>query len=86
LVRQLKQANEGMRTGREARAIQVGDESALLTTLYANSPYRGEQEVDALVTVARPEGLFYAIFIAPENEFDSVQKIFEEMLRSVRFF
>ncbi len=39
-----------------------------------------------LVTVARPEGLFYAIFIAPESEFDSVQKIFEEMLRSVRFF
>jgi hypothetical protein len=86
LVRQLKQANAGMRTGREARAIQVGDQTALLTTLYAPSPYRGEQEVDALITVARPEGLFHAIFIAPQSEFDSVQKIFEEMLRSVRFF
>jgi Zn-dependent protease with chaperone function len=86
LARQLKQANDGMRTGREARPIQVGDQTALLTTLYATSPYRGEREVDALVTVARPEGLFYAIFIAPQSEFDSVQKIFEEMLRSVRFF
>jgi beta-barrel assembly-enhancing protease len=86
LVRQLKQANAGMRTGREARAIQVGDQTALLTTLYATSPYRGEQEVDVLVTVSRPEGLFYAIFIAPQSEFDSVQTIFEEMLRSVRFF
>ncbi len=28
LVRQLKQANEGMRTGREARAIQVGDQTS----------------------------------------------------------
>jgi hypothetical protein len=86
LVRQLKQANAGMRTGREGRAISVGEQTALLTTLYATSPYRGEQEVDALVTVARPEGLFYAIFIAPQSEFDSVQRIFEEMLRSVRFF
>jgi beta-barrel assembly-enhancing protease len=86
LVRQLKQANAGMRTGREARAIPVGDQTALLTTLYAASPYRGEQEVDALVTVVRPEGLFYAIFIAPQSEFDAVQKIFEEMLRSIRFF
>lgn len=86
LVRQLKQANAGMRTGRDPRGIQVGDQPALLTTLYAASPYRGEQEVDALVTVVRPEGLFYAIFIAPQSEFEQVQGIFEDVLRSVRFF
>jgi beta-barrel assembly-enhancing protease len=86
LVRQLKQANSGMRTGRDTRGIQVGDQPALLTTLYVASPYRGEQEIDALVTVARPNGLFYAIFIAPESEFDRVQEIFENVLRSVRFF
>ncbi len=86
LVRQLKQSNAGMRTGRDPRGIQVGDQPALLTTLYATSPYRGQQEVDALVTVARPEGLFYAIFIAPQGEFEQVQEIFEDVLRSVRFF
>lgn len=86
LVRQLKQSNAGMRTGRDSRSIQVGDQPALLTTLYAASPYRGEQEVDALVTVVRPEGLFYAIFIAPQSEFEQVQGIFEDVLRSVRFF
>jgi Zn-dependent protease with chaperone function len=86
LVRQLKQSNAGMRTGRDPRGIQVGDQPALLTTLYATSPYRGEQEVDALVTVARPEGLFYAIFIAPQSDFEQVQAIFEDVLRSVRFF
>jgi hypothetical protein len=58
----------------------------LLTTLNAPSPYRGEQEVDALVTVARPDGLFYAIFIAPQREFNQVQEIFENVLRSVQFF
>ncbi len=85
LVRHLKQSNNGMRIGRDARSIQVGDQPALLTTLYSTSPYRGEQEVDALVTVARPDGLFYAIFIAPQSEFDHIQSTFEEIVRSVRF-
>ena len=52
----------------------------------AASPYRGEQELDALVTIARPKGLFYVIFIAPESEFDHIQGTFEEVLRSIRFF
>lgn len=86
LVRQLKQSNSGMRTGRDARRIQVGDQAGLLSTLYADSPYQGEQEVDAVVTVARPEGLFYAIFIAPQSEFDHIQSTFENVLRSMRFF
>jgi len=86
LVHRLKQANSGMRTGRDPRSIQVGGQAALLTTLNAPSPYRGEQEVDALVTVARPDGLFYAIFIAPQREFNLVQEIFENVLRSVQFF
>ncbi|HLK17624.1 MAG TPA: M48 family metallopeptidase [Bryobacteraceae bacterium] len=86
LVRQFKRDNAGMRTGRETRSILVAGEPALLTTLYSLSPYAGQQEVDVLATVARPQGLFYAIFVAPQSEFDSVQKIFEQMLESVRFF
>jgi hypothetical protein len=38
-----------------------------------------------LVTVDRPEGLFYMIFIAPEQNFKQLQPAFEQMLRSVRF-
>ncbi len=86
LIRQLRQSNKDMRIGRDARNIQVGDSPALLTTLYSSSPYRGEREVDALVTVTRPEGLFYMVFIAPQSEFDQIQGTFEEILRSVRFF
>jgi hypothetical protein len=85
-MRQLRQSNAGMRIGRDARAIQVDGQPALLTTLYSTSPYRGEREVDALVTVVRPDGLFYMIFIAPRSEFDQIQGTFENMLRSVRFF
>ena len=85
LIRQLRQSNPDMRVGRDTRNIEVAGRPALLTTLYSRSPYRGEQEVDALVTVARPEGLFYVVFIAPQSLFDQIQPAFEDMLRSIRF-
>lgn len=84
LIRQLRQSNAGMRISRAARNIEVDGRPALLTTLINTSPFRGEQEVDALVTVSRPDGLFYLIFIAPQSEFEQIQHSFEAILRSVR--
>ena len=85
LIRQLEQSNTEMRTGREARSIQVAGERALLSTLYSRSPYRNQREVDVLVTVVRPQGLFYVVFIAPESQFNSVQGTFEKVVTSIRF-
>jgi hypothetical protein len=86
LIRRLKQNNPDMRIARDARSIEVAGHPALLSTLNSRSPYRGDQEVDVLATVARPEGLFYMVFIAPESLFDQVQPTFEAVLRSVQFF
>ena len=86
LVRQLQQENPGMqRTTASQRALQVGGQNGLVTALESNSPYRGEREADTLLTVARPEGLFYVIFIAPKSELSSVQPAFDNVTRSVRF-
>ncbi len=85
LIQQFKLSNVEVRIERDTRSIAVAGEPALLTTLYSRSPYRGEQEVDAVVTVARPEGLFYVIFIAPQSLFDQIQGTFEEVLRTIRF-
>ena len=84
LIQHLEQTNADMRVVREARNIQVGGKPALLNTLNSKSPLGGE-EVDVVVTVARPEGLFYMVFIAPKAEFERAQTVFEDMLRSVRF-
>ncbi len=84
LIRGLRQANPEMRMAREARSIQVDGQPALLNTLDSRSPYGGD-EVDVLVTVARPMGLFYMVFIAPKGEFEKAQPVFEDVLRSVRF-
>ena len=52
--------------------------------LETGSPYGGA-ETDALLTVMRPEGLFYMVFIAPQRNFSSLQGAFEQMLNSIRF-
>ena len=85
LIARLKQSNAEMRIGQDSRSVLVGGQPALLTTLYSASPFRGEQEVDALVTVARPDGLFYLMLIAPRSEFVQIQDTFELIVRSVRF-
>jgi Zn-dependent protease with chaperone function len=70
---------------RDQRTVTVGGQNALLTTLNSQSPYRNETEVDSLVTVPRPEGLFYMVFIAPSSEWSHAEPAFQEMMRSIRF-
>ena len=84
LIRGLKQANPDMRVAGEARSIDVDGQPGLLNTLNSKSPYGGG-EVDVLVTMERPKGLFYIVFIAPKGEFENAQPVFEDVLKSVRF-
>jgi hypothetical protein len=84
LIRELQNQNTGMAVEGRRRVI-VDGLPALLTTMHARSPYQGEREMDALVTVARPQGLFYLVFISPQSEWTAVQGVLEEMLRTVRF-
>jgi len=84
LIQVLRKANTEMQIAGEARRIQVAGQPGLLNTLNSRSPFGGG-EVDVLVTVERPQGLFYIVFIAPKPEFEEVQVVFEDVLRSVRF-
>jgi hypothetical protein len=70
-------------SGRQQRA-RVGGANALVTTLMNQSPLGG-REIDMLVTVDRPQGVLYMVFIAPEQDYRQLQGTFEQMLRSVRF-
>ena len=42
-------------------------------------------ETDAVVTVLRPNGLFYLVWIAPEGDYQRVEPSFRTMLNSVKF-
>jgi hypothetical protein len=84
LIRQLISANPGMRV-QGSRQGEVGGQPALLVTLHSTSPYAGETEVDYLVTVERPEGLFHVILISPQGALAELQGAFDSILRSIRF-
>ncbi len=85
LVRQLMQQNSGMRVAQASQAAQVGGQRGLVTSFTAQSPFQGETESDTLITVARPEGLFYLVFISPQSEADRIQGTLRDVLSSVRF-
>jgi Zn-dependent protease with chaperone function len=84
LIAQLRQSNPAMQVvGRQTRT-RLGGEQALVTTLHNQSPLGG-REINMLVTVERPQGLLYLVFVAPEGDYRQLQSTFEHMLRSVRF-
>lgn len=84
LVHHLRLENQGMQIVGEARNVRVGGADGLVTMLESGSPYGGA-ETDALLTVIRPEGLFYLVFIAPEKNFAGLQGAFDQMVNSIRF-
>lgn len=84
LIGRLRQQNPTMEVSRNARRVRVGGAEGLITMLRSASPYGGA-ETDGLLTVARPEGLFYMVFIAPERQFGSLQSAFNQMVNSIRF-
>lgn len=83
-IRQLASSNPDVRAERSETAA-IGGKRALVTTLHNRSPFPNETEVDLLVTVARPDRLFYFIFIAPQSEFDEVRGIYNQMIASIQF-
>jgi hypothetical protein len=84
LIHHLHASNPNLQASGRSRRVRVDGHEGMVTMLSSGSPYGGG-EVDALLTVSRPEGLFYMVFIAPENEFNRLQSVFDQMIRSIRF-
>ncbi len=85
LVHHLRAENPGMKvSSTQSRSVRVSGAGGLVTRLESNSPFGGS-ETDALLTVARPEGLFYMIFIAPQANFAQLEDTFQKVVDSIRF-
>lgn len=86
LVSELRAGDPKMRAGQEMpKQIRVGSKNAIVTTLYTDSIFQGRTELDRLVTVAHPNGIFYLVLIAPDNERQYVDRAFDQMLQSLQF-
>jgi hypothetical protein len=84
LIDNLQESNPGMRIVRENGQTRVGGQPALSTQLTNDSPVGGA-EVDWLVTVLRPDGLIYFVFVSPEQDFREFSRGFDSILKTVRF-
>ena len=84
LIGRLREQNPTMEVARAARRVRVGGAEGLVTMMRSTSPYGGV-ETDAVLTVARPEGLFYMVFIAPERQFANLEAAFNQMINSIKF-
>jgi len=86
LIRRLQASNSSLRlTPAPRRSIMVESSAGLVTRLTNESPFPGENEIDLLVTIDRPQGLFYLLFTAPKSEFPGIEEAFNEMIHSLRF-
>ncbi|MFN7937620.1 MAG: M48 family metallopeptidase [Bryobacteraceae bacterium] len=80
------QQNKNMKASGEAtKRFQVNGANALLNVFFGPSAFQGQREVDAIVTVAHPQGLLYMILIAPEGEYPKAQPFFDQMIQSLQF-
>jgi hypothetical protein len=84
LMQELRRSNQAMRIIRSPESIRVDGQRALSTDLSNDSPLGG-RETDWLVTVQRPEGLLFFVFVAPDRDFLNYNNTFRVMLDSVRF-
>ncbi len=84
LTQDMQSSNSAMRLSKDLGQIKVAGQNALSRMFVNNSPVGG-RETDWIVTVLRPEGLVYFVFVAPENEFINYQPAFKQILNSVAF-
>ena len=84
LLSQLQRMNPRMQVQSAFRDVRVEGSAGGIAELVSPSPFGGAER-SVLLTVARPEGLFYMVFIAPDQHFATAQTAFNEMVKSLRF-
>ena len=89
LIQGLQQSNPGLQVSGNPKPITVNGVQGRSVDLIGTSPVQqGGQplkEHDWLVTLARPQGgLLYAIFIAPDRDFNRLKPTYEKMLNSLQ--
>ena len=85
LVRELQKSNSDLRIVRNGRGPAAGGQETYAVLARGQSPMDGQAELNWIVTTFRPEGLWYAVFIAPERNWSAYEPVFRQMLDSARF-
>jgi len=84
LIGELRSVNRGLDFVGSPGSAVIDGNPALVSVLSGPSPYGGFER-DVLVTVRHPAGLFYAVFVAPDGNFEAFEPTFIRMYQSIRF-
>jgi hypothetical protein len=85
LLSDLQRSNTNMRITRSHEPMRVGGKSGYFMEASNQSPIGG-RETDWIVTALAPEGLlYYFVGVAPQNDFSSYSRAFEDVVDSVKF-
>lgn len=84
LIESMRRENADMQITRGPQPVTVNGERALSTYFRNDAPGSG-QETDWLITVMRPEGLAYFVFVAPQVDFNKFSGAFGNILDSIQF-
>jgi hypothetical protein len=84
LLGQLQRMNPQMRVQSGLRSVRVNGQPGAVAEMAGASPFGGSER-SVLLTVARPQGLFYMVFVAPDQLFGQAQTAFNSMMQSLQF-
>ena len=84
LIVELRLSNRNMRVTQDHDHFQLNGQPVESTYLSNDSPAGGGRETNWMITLQRPEGLLFIVFVAPEREFQNYENTFQRMLNSVR--
>jgi hypothetical protein len=85
LLYELRRSNPNLRVTSSTRSLRISNQQGLSVMATGESPLGNEAEANWIVTTYRPEGLWYVVFIAPQNSYSSWQAAFQRILETVRF-
>jgi beta-barrel assembly-enhancing protease len=84
-VNQQLNLNPDFRLARSPQGIYLGNRQAFATVVAGPSPVTGVRELDVIYTTATADGrLFYIITMAPEDEIEKYNPVFDHIIGSVR--
>jgi beta-barrel assembly-enhancing protease len=85
LIVSLQRSNPSLTLETDPRWTTVGGQDGLTAELTSKSPIENRVETDVLLTAGRPEGLFYAVFVAPRAQFEAARPVFDHIISSIQF-
>jgi beta-barrel assembly-enhancing protease len=85
LLDSLAQSNPGLRRSSGATRVNVSGRSGLRTVLSNSQSATGQPEsIVVFTTQLRDGNLFYAVAVAPQNDFDDYRGAFDRVIRSIQ--